>query len=182
MKSLLVPSYLSPFAGGPARRWTPPQAAADPDRRLALTRALGRRESLGQVAALTQGNAMLEARAALWRALGRAEKSGGVRATPQHHCQLQPGARLTSDQSRVTHFGGQDWLLHGSCSMGRWVRQWTSSSVSSSAGLIFLMHRTVRVLIPPSHVFPHSDQFPINHLEEKSCTCGIFKHCRNCTG
>lgn len=74
------------------------------------------------------------------------------------------GGPPTSDQSRVTHLGGQDWLLHASCSMGRWVRQWTSSSVSSSAGLIFRTHTTVRVRIPPSHVFPHSDQSPINHL------------------
>lgn len=87
-----LPSYLSPFAGGPARRWTSAQAAADPDRRLALTRALARRKSLGQVAALAQSNAMLKAGATLGRALGEDEKSGGVSATPQHRRRLQPGA------------------------------------------------------------------------------------------
>lgn len=74
------------------------------------------------------------------------------------------GPSPTSDQSRVTHRGGQDWLLQASRSIGRCVRQWLSSRVSSSAGPIFLMHRTVRVRIPPSHVFPQSDQSPINHL------------------
>lgn len=82
----VLPSHLSPFAGGPARWWTPPEAAADPDLRLALTRALGRRESLGQVAALAQSDAMLEAGAALGRALGRGEKGrrheGGGKAPP----------------------------------------------------------------------------------------------------
>lgn len=150
-----------------------------------MARALGGRESLGQVAALAQSDAVLEAGAALRRALGRDGKSGGVRAKARCLRRLKRGGflsrgrRLTSDQSRVTHFGGQDWLLHASCSMGRWVRQWTSSSVSSSAGLIFLMHRTDRVLIPPSHVFPHSDQSPINHLEEKRSKCRIFKHLCN---
>lgn len=38
------------------------------------------------------------------------------------------------------------------------------------------MHRTVRVLSPPSHVFPHSDQSPISHLEEKSPVCRRFNH------
>ena len=71
---------------------------------------------------------------------------------------------LTSDQSSVTHCGGQDWLLQGSLSMGLWVRQWLSSTVSSSAGWIRRMHSTVLVLTPPSHVFPHSDQSPMNHL------------------
>lgn len=77
-----------------------------------------------------------------------------------------PGFWLTSDQSSVTHLGGQDWLLQDSCSIGRWVRQCASSRVSSSAGPIFLMHRTVLVLIPPSHVFAHSDQSPIYHLDD----------------
>lgn len=94
-----------------------------------MARALGRRESLGQVAALAQRDAVLEAGAALRRALGRDRKSGGVRegsgpAPPPAKVRLVlPGHRLTSDQSRVTHFGGQDWLLHDSCSMGRCVRQ-----------------------------------------------------------
>lgn len=48
-----------------------------------MARALGRRESLGQVAALAQRDAVLEARAAPRRALGRDRKSGGVRATVQ---------------------------------------------------------------------------------------------------
>lgn len=48
-----------------------------------MARALGRRESLGQVAALAQRDAVLEAGAALRRALGRDRKSGGVRATAQ---------------------------------------------------------------------------------------------------
>lgn len=48
-----------------------------------MARALGRRESLGQVAALAQRDAVLEARAAPRRALGRDRKSGGVRATAQ---------------------------------------------------------------------------------------------------
>lgn len=49
-----------------------------------MAQALGRRKSLGQVAALAQRNAVLEAGAALRRALGRDKKSGGVRATTQH--------------------------------------------------------------------------------------------------
>lgn len=48
-----------------------------------MARALGRRESLGQVAALAQRDAVLEPGAALRRALGRDRKSGGVRATAQ---------------------------------------------------------------------------------------------------
>lgn len=48
-----------------------------------MARALGRREGLGQVAALAQRDAVLEARAALGRALGRDGKSGGMRATAQ---------------------------------------------------------------------------------------------------
>ncbi|KAG7254721.1 hypothetical protein CRUP_012034 [Coryphaenoides rupestris] len=69
------------------------------------------------------------------------------------------------EPSRVTHCGGQDWSLQGSRSMGRWVRQWLSSTVSSSAGSIRRMQSTVRVRTPPSHVLPHSDQTPINHLQ-----------------
>lgn len=159
-------SHLSPFTGDPARGRAAPQAAADADRRLVVARAVGGREGLGEVAALAQGDAVLEAGAALRRALrGRRRRCqertrlGGAAADSEcHH---------TSDQSRVTHLGGQDWLLQASRSMGRWVRQWVSSSVSSSAGPIFLMHRTVLVLMPPSHVFPHSDQSPMNHLEDR---------------
>lgn len=55
-----------------------------------MARALGRRESLGQVAALAQGNAVLEAGAALRRALGTGEESGGVRATADQRRQLEP--------------------------------------------------------------------------------------------
>lgn len=88
-----LPSYLSPVAGGPARRWTPAQAAADPDRRLALTRALARRKRLAQVAALAQSNAMLKAGAAPGRALGEDEKSGGVSATAQHTAPPIPAFR-----------------------------------------------------------------------------------------
>lgn len=74
---------------------------------------------------------------------------------------------LTSDQSRATHCGGQDWLLQGSFSTGRCVKQLPASSVSSSEGPIFLMQRTVRERIPPSQVLLHSDQSPINHLDRK---------------
>lgn len=44
-----------------------------------MARALGGGEGLGQVAALAQSDAVLEAGAALRRALGREGKSAGVR-------------------------------------------------------------------------------------------------------
>lgn len=78
---------------------------------------------------------------------------------------LNPGPHfgVHSDQSKATHCGGQDWLLQGSFSIGRCVKQLVLSSVSSSEGPIFLIQRTVRERTPPSQVLLHSDQSPINH-------------------
>ncbi|TNN68190.1 hypothetical protein EYF80_021673 [Liparis tanakae] len=159
-------SYLSPFTGDPARRRTAAQAAADADRRFVVARAVGGREGLGEVAALAQGDAVLEARPAFRRALW----DGGGDGVRQTHADGPEGQNTagvsdrTSDQSKGTHLGGQDWLLHDSRSIGRWVRQCVSFSVSSSAGPILRMQTTVLVRMPPSHVFPHSDQSPMNHL------------------
>lgn len=137
--------------------------------------AAGRRKGLGEVAALTQGNAVLKARTTFRCALQREGKVLNTyldSAMSYRKTLIITG--LTSDQSRVTHFGGQDWLLQDSLSIGRWVKQWVSSSVSSSAGPIFLIQRTVLVLIPPSHVFGHSDQSPINHLVDGATNANSF--------
>ncbi|KAJ3605832.1 hypothetical protein NHX12_027876 [Muraenolepis orangiensis] len=153
--------HLSPFAGEPPGGRAPAQAAADPDGGLGLAGAVGGGEGLGVVTALTQDDAMLEARPTLGNALKRG--GGGGEGG-------EGGGGGGLDQSRVVHCGGQDWLLQGSRSMGRWVRQWLSSTVSSSAGPIRRMHSTVLVLTPPSHVLPHSDQTPMNHLGTESHT------------
>jgi len=78
-------SYLSPFTGDPARRRTASQAAADADRRFVVARAVGGWEGLGEVAALAQGDAVLEARPAFRRALsdGRRRRQTDSRRRPR---------------------------------------------------------------------------------------------------
>lgn len=74
-----------------------------------MARAVGGREGLSQVAALTQGDAVLKARATFGRAL-KGAGGVGVRTRFQQHNEPKRTVSfiITSDQSRVTHFGGQD--------------------------------------------------------------------------
>ena len=86
-----------------------------------MARAVGGWEGLGQVAALTQGDAVLEAGPTFRCALKREEKDvrGGTSGQHSERKGSSECGRRTSDQSRVTHLGGQDWLLQDSRSMGR---------------------------------------------------------------
>lgn len=101
-------SYLSPFTRDPARRRTAPQTAADSYGRLAVARAVGGREGLSQVAALAQGDAVLEARATFRCALKGAGGEGVRRRFQQRREQraVSPTIYLRPVQSDPLWWAG----------------------------------------------------------------------------
>ena len=81
----------------------------------------------------------------------------------------------TSDQSSAIHIAGQLPRLHTFSEIGLFPRHSPSSSVTSSSRVILCLQMTVRVFLPPPHVWLQRLQLPTIQLKELK-----WVHCKTC--